>query len=112
MAERSILSKVEGSGLSGTVQLDNGISYYSKYLHEGTGLYREESPDYIRPVTAKILSWRSRSGGRIFARKVRGVKAGKFLYKAFYKLRPMIEKRINDTIQAAYKAAGFERVTA
>lgn len=50
---------------------------YAYYVETGTGIYG--SGDYIRPKRARMLSWKTRGGGRVFARKVRGRKATPYL---------------------------------
>jgi hypothetical protein len=76
-----------------TTNLRNSISYqvktntegrvfsnveYAIYQEMGTGVYAGKG--YIYPKRAKMLSWVSKSGKRIYARKVKGVK-GRFYFK-------------------------------
>lgn len=68
----SITSKSASVVAGGT----NGVGY-AYYVETGTGIYG--SGEYIRPKRAKLLSWKTRGGGRVFARKVRGRKATPYL---------------------------------
>jgi bacteriophage HK97-gp10 putative tail-component len=54
---------------------------YAIYVHDGTGIYGPRHT-YIRPVTAKVLSWKTKGGHRIYAYKVRGMKPNPFLRDA------------------------------
>lgn len=54
---------------------------YGLYVHEGTGLYGPKGA-YIYPKNKKYLSWVPKSGGRIFARRTRGMRPNRFLADA------------------------------
>lgn len=54
---------------------------YALYVHDGTGIYGPKG-SYIYPKTKKYLSWKPKSGGRIFAKRVRGMKPNPFLADA------------------------------
>lgn len=51
---------------------------YARYVEEGTGLYGPRK-QRIRPRRARMLSWKQKGGGRVFARSVRGRKATPYL---------------------------------
>lgn len=55
--------------------------FYAIYVHDGTGIYGPKGVP-IRPKTAKILAWRSRTGKKIFAHQVKGMKPNPFLRDA------------------------------
>lgn len=66
---------------------------YSLFVHNGTGLFGPKK-DFIRPKTAKFLSWIGADGKRIYARKVKGMPGTPFLADAMETERPNFEKRI------------------
>lgn len=56
--------------------------YYAGWVHNGTGIYGPRH-QMIRPVSAKVMAWRSRSNGRmVFARRTRGMKGTFYLTRA------------------------------
>lgn len=55
--------------------------YYAIFVHEGTGVYGPTGRP-IKPRTAKMLSWKAKSGKRVFARQVLGMKPNRFLADA------------------------------
>lgn len=51
---------------------------YARYVEEGTGVYGSRNRPIV-PRKAKLLSWKTRGGGRVFARSVRGRPATPYL---------------------------------
>lgn len=107
MAERSIQSEISPSGLIGKVFLNNSVAYYSKYLHEGTGIYGEKKRP-IKPINVSLLRWKSPGLGYIFAKSVKGIKADPFIYNAFEKNKKDIEPQINEAIKKAILESGLK----
>ncbi len=71
---------------------------YAKYIESGTGLFGPRH-DYIRPVRAKVLAFKVK-GRWVFAKKVKGQKANKFVERTAGKAEPVvntiIDKMLND----------------
>lgn len=55
--------------------------FYAVFVHDGTGIYGPKGVP-IRPRVAKVLSWKTRGGRRVFARQVKGMKPNPFLKNA------------------------------
>lgn len=55
--------------------------FYAVFVHEGTGIYGPTGQP-IRPVTARVLSWKAKNGKRVFAREVKGMQPNPFLRDA------------------------------
>lgn len=55
--------------------------FYAIFVHNGTGIYGPRGAT-IKPRSAKFLSWKSKSGKRIYAREVKGMKPNPFLADA------------------------------
>ncbi|GAA0400424.1 hypothetical protein GCM10009530_60310 [Microbispora corallina] len=68
---------------------------YAIYVHEGTGLYGPKH-HLIRPMSAKVLAWKSRNpkatpkgkGNMVFAAYVKGMKPRPFLVEALKAASP------------------------
>lgn len=55
--------------------------FYGMFVHEGTGIYGPRGAP-IRPVSAKVLSWKTKSGKRVYAMQVKGMRPNPFLKDA------------------------------
>lgn len=55
--------------------------FYAIYVHEGTGIYGPKGVP-IRPQRAKMLSWKTKGGKRVYARQVKGMRPNRFLADA------------------------------
>jgi hypothetical protein len=68
----------EGGHLS--VRVGTNV-YYALFVHDGTGIYGPKG-SYIYPHSAKMLSWKTKGGKRIYAVRVKGMKPNRFLADA------------------------------
>lgn len=75
----SITTEVRGAGDRLEVRVGTNVRY-AVWVHEGTGIYAGRG--YIYPRRGAFLSWPTRGGGRVFARRVRGVRPRPFLRDA------------------------------
>ncbi len=55
--------------------------HYALFVHDGTGLYGPKGA-YITPKTAKFLVWKGKTGKKIYARRVKGMRPNRFLADA------------------------------
>lgn len=55
--------------------------FYALYVHDGTGIYGPRGVP-ITPHTAKMLSWKAKSGKRVYAKSVKGMRPNPFLKDA------------------------------
>jgi hypothetical protein len=128
--DRSIRYQVDQTGLYGEIFLDEGIAAYGKYQHDGT------EPHQIRAKNKKALHfvkggvpwfvpkkpyiqqgiknpyWRKlQSEGMNVSFKGfvnhPGIKADKFLYRAFEKKTPEITKKLEEAVAVAFSKAGL-----
>lgn len=72
---------------------------YAAYQEFGTGIYGPRR-QLIRPKNAKVLSWKNRSGQRVFAKFVRGVKPKRYFTKALVAEKPVAELRLDQEIKS------------
>lgn len=82
----SIRTSVTGTGSEVRGEVYTPLEY-ARYVHEGTGIYGPARRP-IRPVRAKVLSWRGPGGRRVFAAEVRGQRAQPFLWEALAEASP------------------------
>lgn len=125
---RSIIYEVRPDGLYGEARLEESIAAYGKYQHDGTRPHiirasekaalhfvKNGVPWFVpkRPTIngkknrywAKVQS----EGGNVSWKGYvnhPGIQADPFLYNAFFRQRPAIEKRITKAIESAYRKAG------
>jgi len=71
---------------------------YAAYQEFGTGIYGPRRR-LIRPVKAKVLSWKSKSGKRVFARFVRGVRPKRYFAKALVAEKPIAAMRLDQEVK-------------
>lgn len=64
---------------------------YAVHQEYGTGLYGRRR-DYIYPRRAKILRFKVKSGGIVFARRVRGTQGKFFIKKGLQEVKDRIEE--------------------
>jgi len=76
----SINTQLVSQGGKISVRVGTNV-FYAVYVHDGTGIYGPKGT-YIYPKTKKFLSWKPKSGGRIFAKRVRGMRPNRFLADA------------------------------
>jgi uncharacterized protein GlcG (DUF336 family) len=101
--ERSIQHDTSKDGLYGRVFLNTGTAKYGPYQHDGT------KPHVVRPTNRKALYFLK--GGQKFFSKghtVGGIKADKFMDKAFMRQKPYIIARIRGAIARAFQIAGLK----
>lgn len=55
--------------------------FYGVFVHNGTGIYGPKGTP-IRPKQAKMLRWKNKKGGVIWAKEVKGMKPNPFLTDA------------------------------
>lgn len=55
--------------------------YYAIFVHDGTGIYGPKGTPIV-PKTKKVLAWKGKSGNKIFAYSVVGMKPNPFLKNA------------------------------
>ena len=55
--------------------------FYAIWVHDGTGIYGPRGTP-IRPVQAKMRSWKNKKGKRVYAKQVLGMKPNPFLRDA------------------------------
>lgn len=55
--------------------------FYAIFVHDGTGVYGPKGTP-IRPVTAKRLSWKTKTGSAVYAYSVKGMVPNPFLKNA------------------------------
>ena len=103
-ADRSVQTDYDQSG--GKVYLDTGVAKYSPYLHEGTGIFGPKRRP-ITPKKKKFLHFFSQTHGWVRTKSVKGIKAGKFLYKAAEKNVDTITKLVNRAAERAIRKAGL-----
>ena len=78
--------------------------HYAAYQEFGTGLYGPRKR-LIRPKNAKVLRWKKRGGGFVFAKYVRGVKPKRYFTKALAAERPVAERRLDDEVKREMEQA-------
>jgi hypothetical protein len=101
--ERSIKVAVSGSGLEGSVYLDDNIASYGKYQHEGT------RDHVVSPSARKALYWVQGGNKRFSAgHKVRGIKKDQFLYSAFDRQKPFLVARMKAAVKRVFETAGLK----
>lgn len=72
---------------------------YAAFQEFGTGIYGPRRR-LIRPVNAKVLSWKSRrTGKRVFAKFVRGVRPKRYFAKALVAERPVAAMRLDQEVK-------------
>lgn len=94
---------VNGSGgIVGEVFLNEGVSSWGRYVHEGT------KPHVIRPRNKKWLRWPAGSGFR-FAKTVMhpGTKPDQFIYEAGYANQAHINDVFNRYVDRAAREVGL-----
>lgn len=108
---RSILQDVEQSGLEGKVWIEESISNYGKYVHDGTGLYGEKGAKYpIRPKNKPLLYYVSSKLGHLVGSKGvmhPGTKPDQFLFQAFYRQKPYFLARVRGAAKRIFDAVGL-----
>jgi hypothetical protein len=68
--------------LGGKVSVRVGTNVeYAVFVHDGTGIYGPKGAR-IYPKTAKVLAWRTKSGRKMYATSVAGMKPNPFLADA------------------------------
>lgn len=55
--------------------------FYGIFVHDGTGVYGPKGV-LIRPVVKRVLSWKTKTGKRVFALEVKGMRPNPFLKDA------------------------------
>lgn len=55
--------------------------FYAIYVHDGTGIYGPKGTP-IKPKQAKMLSWKAKTGKRVYAKQVKGMRPNPFLTDA------------------------------
>jgi len=109
-ANRSIMHEVTSDGLEGRAYINDGVAKYTKYQHEGTGLYGAMRRAYkVKPKTRKALYWVS-DGEKNFSQGVtiRGIRPDHFLYRAFAAQKPYVLARMRGAVSAALNMAGLK----
>lgn len=95
---RSIHAEVGSlGGLSGKVIQDTGVARYGLFVHEGTGIYGPKGKPIV-PVNKKVLAWKAKGGGMVFARSVKGMRARPYMKDAFEQKKTEVPEIIKDSI--------------
>lgn len=71
---------------------------YAAFQEFGTGIYGPRKR-LIRPVRAKVLSWKPKSGKRVFVKFVRGVRPKRYFTKALVAERPVANMRLDEEVK-------------
>lgn len=82
----SIGMQITVNGTRIVARVGTGLEY-ALYVHKGTGLYGPRHR-LIRPRRAKALTFKPRSGPRVFVKFSRGQKPNPFLVKALQAVSP------------------------
>jgi hypothetical protein len=70
--------RVDLDGL--VMRVGTGV-YYSRWVHDGTGIYGPRATP-IKPRRAKYMRWYNKQGKAVFARQTKGMKPNPFLKNA------------------------------
>lgn len=69
---------------------------YALFQEFGTGVFAGGSP--IRPVTARVLRFKTRGGSVVFTKRVKGVRATKFMQRARDATKPVLERNLKKAL--------------
>jgi len=78
--------------------------HYAAYQEFGTGVHGPRKA-LIYPKNAKVLRWKRRGGGFVFARYVRGVQPKKYFTRALKDEIPAAEARLDEEIKHEMESA-------
>jgi len=76
--QRSVLAEIDPDGMSATVSV---AEKYGIFIEQGTGIFGPLGTPIV-PKRARVLAWKG-SGGMVFARSVKGIKAKPFFVPGY-----------------------------